>query len=227
MSTSKRTANKRRRKPKKTPELAKVWIYSIMNPILDTLAIEKLQVQNNKWTWMYWSRQFEHLKSVSEMLGDYSMPNLRQFIRLYPNVERCIKDHDSWLLKLNEKVGECFDYIVNNQIFINEFEKAFASFNEGASIEDTQKEENKNTTAIYIVNNADTLPGHYRLYDFWNKYKEQFIILKEKSGFSDKIKQADDKGEKFLKTIINLEKRLADIRIELADKFGISEVPVY
>lgn len=87
--------SKIRPKPKKGSLRVESWVYSVINPLIESFNIEESFLKKKNWTWRYWSRSLEFIYPIKEYLDAHFWPNYEDFLRANPVgglIGLCIRD---------------------------------------------------------------------------------------------------------------------------------------
>lgn len=92
-----------------TVELARTWLVSVINPILEGLRKEQVWLTRQNWTWRYSSGTFDYLWPVVLYVHPAYRDNFTEFCTWYPQVAMAIRDHDSALSELSARCNTARD----------------------------------------------------------------------------------------------------------------------
>jgi hypothetical protein len=213
---------------KKGPRRVEAWVYTVINPLIEALKVEKSFLKEKNWTWRFQIKSLEFILPLEKYVDSASLPNFEDFLRANPQVERKRRKHDDLRAKLSENCEIAFNCLIASDPFedrvklflsIYEKEKPAEEFPGGAVPE---KDFDK-LVAQYIVNSIKELPGHYTASKFWSRFGGE--LLQFRTG--DVFENLDASGEQLENEDDRLLKSLEDLRSTLCENYDIPAAPVY
>jgi hypothetical protein len=87
-----------------------VWLYEVVAPLLNGLNEERYFVGKlGTPTWRWTSRKCRFVHSIADHIDRSQLPNLAQFLRYYPKVEKRTSAHDEALVELEVAATQTFE----------------------------------------------------------------------------------------------------------------------
>lgn len=229
-----RTANHKARSGKPrgrlTAELARAWIVTVINPILDGLRREDFFLRRKNWTWRYSTKGFEYLRSVAEYVDRSYRDNLVEFHFWYPTLGRVIDGRDDALKRLAAMCDTAFQHLLASADFRTAVEQAKATARgkgmDLVSALGTYQEGWPEIFAEYVVNDIAELPTHYAPSRFWREEGATILRTRKSESVRSDFDAVDQAGNKVLDANQHAQEKLASIRQMFTRKFGLPPVPL-
>jgi hypothetical protein len=196
--------------PRPTREQVKVWLATVLWPIVRGLTIEADYVARRNWSFRAHSRDFEFLSEIEQMVTPIFGPNLRQFYRFHRDALEVATAHDLGIKGLREACRDTFDALWMDEDFqaltapIPENERAYY--------------------AEYVVNGIVELPSHYTAAPIWNAKRQSFRGLRDKAQLRDSFMRVEQEGQSMRALVERALDELSTIRDALADDHGLPPV---
>lgn len=161
------------RKPKdknalrKGPRRVEAWVYTVINPLIEALKVEKSFLKDKNWTWRYQTKNLEFILPVEKYVDSASLPNFEDFLKANPQIGRKMKKHDNLRTALSENCEIAFNHLVALESFQNKIKSSLSTYEKenpaweypGGAV---PKKDFDKLIAQYIVNWIKELPHHYR-----------------------------------------------------------------
>jgi hypothetical protein len=167
-------------KPGRGSERVKAWIYTILNPVIDSLRREAELLKVGNLSWRVHSRRCEYIRPISEVIEVNQQPNLEDFLTEYSTFSDRFSEHDSALAAVEHATTEYVLGLLKASDFQEQVREclknyeAILPFNPTYPDLHTLPGKVDEYVAEFIANNSRSLPRHYTLYHFWKEYAETF-----------------------------------------------------
>lgn len=213
--------------PRKGTRRVEAWIYTVINPLIEALKIEKSFLRDKNWTWRYQIKSLEFILPLEKYVDSASLPNFKDFLKTNPQIERKREKHDDLRTALSENCQIAFNYLAGLETFQDKA-KSFLSIYEkenptegypGGAI--PQKDFGK-LIAQYIVNSVKDLPDHYTMSKFWSRFIDEFLQFRT----SEVFQKLDASGQQFEKGDERLVMTLENLRSNLCEEYDIPAAPI-
>src|SRR5258708_39504176 len=81
-------------KPGRGSERVKAWVYTILNPVIDSLRRETDLLKSGNLSWRAHSRRLEYIRPLSELIDANQQPHLEDFLAEHPVFGDRFSQHD-------------------------------------------------------------------------------------------------------------------------------------
>lgn len=197
------------------------WVYTVINPLIEALKVEKSFLKEKNWTWRYETKNLEFILPLEGYIDSASLPNFEGFLKAYPEVERKRKKHEEFRVALSENCRIAFDYLIELKTFQDKVSSSCSTYGEYPGGTVSERDFAK-LIAQYIVNHIKDLPGYYTTSKFWARYEHEFSQFrtgKEFEKLESAGKQLENNDEKLLA-------RLKDLRSTLCKQYDVPDAPI-
>lgn len=171
------------------------------------------------------------IKTIQEYVDSTQWPNYQDFLaehRKSPFIGG-FNQHDSNVEGLNNAAQVLFDRMLTWPDFLDSVQKALASYeNQRASLGPqtpslvhTAREIPKEV-ALHLINNAQVLPSHYVLSQFWNEVGSDLLSFRNRPEFHS----LHASREKLLERSTKLKQALESFRLNLSRRHDVPAAPV-
>ena len=208
-------------------ERCKAWIYSIINPLLSGLEIEKSFLARRNWTFRRYNRDLEFIRPLRAFTDYQSRPNWDDFVTSNPGVRAKMDDREARREELRKACDAAFEDLVKVADFKQRVSECMNAFlretsSDRVSIFNPNIEPHQGVAEI-IVNNITELPDHYGPHLFWSRFRDELMPFRRGPSFQD----ADRAGAELERSDDNLSAELIRLRSDLAAKYDIPWAPYY
>ena len=93
-------------KPGRGSERVKAWVYTILNPVIDSLRRETELLKSGNLSWRVRSRRCEYIRPIAELIDANQQPNLEDFLAEHPTFGDRFSQHDSALAGVEQATTE-------------------------------------------------------------------------------------------------------------------------
>jgi hypothetical protein len=212
------------------PRIIRSWFDTVINPLLESLKLERKMLEDRNWTWRVPPGRLESLRPVKESAWQVSTDNLAQLLSFYPDVEELIEQHDRDVFALEDACRILHRSVAKSSQIQEAYKKAkedASPTDQGTAVSGVLQgpaEQHVDLLAQYVVNNAGELPNYYVHSPVWNKYRSDFLKSLEDAAISPLNDAAIQAGASLLNTVNDLIGVLMKARDRLSLWF---DVPFY
>jgi hypothetical protein len=209
--------------PKVGDRIVRAWFDTVLNPLLQGLATESSLLAEGNLTWRFQQHRFASLVPVRQHIFGEAWDNLDQFLSLNPDYVVLLEGHDRDLDALGVKCRALENRLSESEALLQLLDRVKSSIGDLHGYRDFREifgaiepANYSKLVAEYIINNTETLPSYYTTAEFWNRYHEQFLKVREvdeNRPFWDAMKAEKDK---FSATVDRLATALKTRRHELS-----------
>jgi hypothetical protein len=208
---------------------------SVVNPAMDALRREAIQLGKGNISWRYFSKRCEYIRPIRQYIEGAYRPNYDDFLAENPQFKRKFEEHDLAVSKIEDAAGKFAADLLHNEKFKFEVDRALKNYASEStyarspsepsppSLEDTHGL--PETIAEYVINNVESLPRHYLTYDFWERFRGPFL-----RDFNARDASKADALPRAVQQLEGISGRLArDLdrhRLNLCRKHDMAPVPV-
>jgi len=216
--------------PKKQFRRVAAWIYAVINPIIDSLQRELSLLDSGNLTWRPYSRRSEMIKTIQEYVDPAQWPNYKDFVAEHPKSVFIpgFKQHDSQLDALNNAAQALFSHLLSWPDFLNSVQAALTTYeSQRASLGSraqslTEMSDLREEVAQHVINNAQVLPSHYVISQFWNSAGMNLLAFRNRPEFQPLHRAKDSLIENSAK----LKRALEIYRLSLSRDYDVPAAPV-
>ncbi len=205
------------------------WIYTVINPLVESLRRELELVSGGNLTWRSYSGQCEYIRPIRAYISAEDLPNYEDFLADNPEFSVQFGQHDQGVQTVEEKAQNVCDALVRDKAFEETLAKAYAEYESQISREQAQrsslqgmKERLPIEIAQLLVNGITSLPSHYTVSTFWSEHSGELEKFKAHDSFAELHSAAAE----LRKNTELLLKTLEDQRLDLCRKYDIPAAPI-
>jgi hypothetical protein len=176
-------------KPKKHSKRVEAWIYTVINPIVESLQRELELLETGNLSWRYYSQRCEFIRPLQEYLDGAQWPNYSDFLQENQEFKERFQIHDTGLDALNNSASALFGTLISNPQFLQVVESSYGEYEEARKrdplapdLTDIRQDISK-YAAEYLINNYRALPAHYNLAKFWAIASGSMRAFRSSSNF--------------------------------------------
>ena len=214
-----------------TVELARTWLITVINPLLQGFRQEKPWLMRKNWSWRYATGTFEYLRLASDYLDPGYVDNFQPFCERYPRAADVVRAHDSRLKELADKCNVAYRQLLESP----ELSGALQQAQEAAAAQGLSVESVRGTMPLhqwqgllceYLINNVKELSSYYVTAKFWAIAHPILMQVRNSPPIREAFDDLDHSGAKALVATQNAEETLASIRNTFTREFGLPPVPL-
>ncbi|HTA43808.1 MAG TPA: hypothetical protein VK789_15240 [Bryobacteraceae bacterium] len=211
-------------RPRVGPKIVRAWFDTVINPLIDAIEKEIDVVNRRNWTWQFRPCRLELIRAASDYLPHIAWANIEQLSELYPEIEEKLGEHNQHVTQLETAVTKLYDLIVTDEEFRRLCDELLSpdSLSTMGVSNPTElfgaypREDWLRLLAQYTVNHTESLAAHYSTARLWNRHREQFVSILEKTPLGSASKAVSDAARSLLRTDSDLLDRLKGLRRELS-----------
>lgn len=196
---------------KTTEHQARVWLNTVLAPLTRRLGDEERRAASGRWSFDHRRDFFESLCFVSQMVQPSFEPNLRQFLKRFPEFSKASKSHDIALTVLLEGCRGAFQALMAAPQFttmLNDVPTADRTY-----------------FAEYVVNAMPELSASFfSTASVWNSHRSALLGLREAPAVKPAFDELNKRGDAFLRVVRKLNSSVEKKAEALADEFGLPAV---
>lgn len=228
---ARKAASARKAEPRPTRELARTWVVTVINPILQGIRREKVLLTQKNWSWRYITGSFEYLWPIEYLLDASYRDNLSAFCDWYGEASRAIRAHDSKLSELAALCNIAFRRLFETSNFPAAVQEANTlAAKKGIDLEGARgavpADQWPRLIGEYLINNVRTLPEHYTTAPFWKEAGEIVLRVRNSKDLRDQFGALERAGTELMQAAESAEHALLSIRQTYTRQFGIPPVPL-
>ena len=196
------------------------WVYTVINPLIEALKIEKSFLQEKNWTWGYETKDLDFILPLERYIDSASLPNLEDFLKAYPSIGQEWKKHEDIRRALSENCLIAFNHLIVLKAFKEKVESSCSIFGEYPGGAVPEKDFDK-LIAKYVVNQIKDLPGHYTTSTFWARFGHEFFEFRT----GKELEKLDLSGKQLEEHDDHLLTKLKDLRSTLCEEHDVPPAP--
>jgi hypothetical protein len=214
--------------PKLSPRIVRALFDSVINPLLHALPEEYELLEQRNWTWRFRPGSLELIRVIPAYVDDLTRANLELFVELYPSAQKYLTAHDKGVERLVAACRDCHAEIKASKTLHEIYGRVTSSSSlvefgiaEISGIFGAYPQENHlDLLAEQVVNNTGSLPAYYPISRLWNKYRDDFMNVREDPAVHGTYAVVLRAGKEMQKTNLTLLTYLKDQRLHLSLKYG-------
>lgn len=228
-----KSANKtaRRLPGKLNRELARTWVITVINPVVESLRREKVWLERKDWTWRYSTSTFEYLWPIATYVDPPYADNFTEFCRWYAEAAQAIGGHDSLLEQLVIACRKTLERLLDSEDFRRALEDAdTVARNQGINIQEARgavpTDQWPRLMAEYLINNRGLLPEYYTTAAYWKEAGSIILGIKNDEAWRQKFTFLERTGGRLLRVTEQAEETLVSVRQSYTRQFSLPPVPL-
>jgi len=185
-----------------TTKIARVWLDTVLNPIITGLEETKYYLSNKAFTWNRTYRDLVNIKKLDNYFDSVYYPNFKQLIKIdFPELENLTNEYNTKRELLNNCCNVLFNSLVSNKEFEQLIYKNIEKYTMLSEITQSNFKylNDKNTlewVAVFLINNQRELDYSNIFKVIWDNEKDDFFKLLNSNSISDYyvdlIKESDE-----------------------------------
>lgn len=216
-------------KPRRHSKRVAAWIYTVINPIIDSLQREAQFLEKGNLTWRCHLRRLEYIRPVQEYVDTLHWPNYEDFLADNAKFRLLFSEHDQAVLKVEDDASKFYDVLLQAPIFQRQVAKALETYESkvdppqpGFSNLAYMRDDLPKYVAENLINRVEAMPQHYTIHKFWEMFAHEFQVFKDRQTFVSLSVAV----QALLKASTQIRRALEDHRLLLARKFDIPAAPI-
>src|SRR5947209_7110042 len=161
-------------RPGPYPRRVASWIYTVINPLIESLRAELHHLGIGNISWRWYSRRCEYIRFVRDYIEPHNSPNFDDFLVENEEFVKGFDRHDTGLRTTEDRAAKFYDLLLSAVIFKEQVDQALQEFESAGDLAqssapnlDSLRKDLSQYLAEYIINNIDGLPAHYTTSAFW------------------------------------------------------------
>lgn len=206
-------------------ERVKAWIYSAINPLLESLRAETVLLSKKSVTWRYSAGDLEFVVSTRDLISPSGRPNYDDLLRGYPGLRPQMDARDKKVGALAQAAHDCWKYLTHHSSIRQTVEQHLKQWREegnpypGGAI---PEEEFWLLIAELVMNSAADLPFHYTTRPFWFRFQQNFLTFRTGHQFF----QLEKSITELKRSDAALIDALDQARSELCEEYDVPAAPI-
>ncbi|HEY3354904.1 MAG TPA: hypothetical protein VGQ83_16745 [Polyangia bacterium] len=195
-------------------EQARIWLATVIAPIVNGLETELRFAERGDWSFRWYLGDLEYLTSIGEMVAAVYEPNLRQFWRYHPSLQRQAQAHDLSLEQLRLACHEAHAHLLDSPDF-----RRLAADMPAMNLADAEK-----YYADEVVNGRRELSDRKVHADAWGQRGGEFLALRSNPALAPYFAAVAQAGEAFRRVVAQAATAFGDCQQDLAAKFKLPPI---
>ncbi len=167
--------------PPKHSKRVQAWIYTVMNPLIESLRRETRLLDEGNLSWRSYSKRCEYVRPIREYIQSPQWPNYEDFVadQLNSGFTGRFERHDRQVAELESTATRFFIGLTESNEFQRQVDDALGKYVSMArgnpqypdlgTVSDLQK-----VIAEYVINRVSRVPHHYMTRKFWEDHAGRF-----------------------------------------------------
>lgn len=197
-----------KRKPSR--EQARVWLSTVLSPMLNVLSVELQFVERRNWSFRCDSQDFEYLCPIAMMVAVPNSSNLAQVFRYYPSLRDKAASHDRELTALRKACRTVYGNLIHSPRF------------QGLPVPSDGGADNRKYFAEYVINGLRDLLSYYSFADFWKTNGAEYLKLRSDPSLDHWFESLDTRGNSFKRALLTLTRSVKQLQERIADEAGLA-----
>jgi len=202
--------SKTKRKPSR--EQIRVWLSTVLSPMLRALDIELDFVERRNWSFRCDSQDFEYLWPTAMMVAMPHHANAEQMFRYYPTLRAKAESHDRALDALRDACRAAYAKLIDAPSFLT------------LPVADNARPEDRKYFAEYVINGLRDLLPHYSFADFWKAHGGEYLHLRMEPSLAPSFQLLEERGHLFRRELVPLREAVKALQQRSADEAGVAPV---
>jgi len=210
--------------PRVGPRIVRAWFDTVLNPLLQSLDLERDLIAKQNWTFVFRTATLELIRPVRRYLEIEAQQNLDQILELTVGLSGRVESHDHAVERLQAAVVTLHEALVTNRKFLELCDALLAEEKlRELGVESVQEifgayppSDRYELIAQYAVNNSREQPLHYSTARFWNRNRDALLRSLTIPGVREHHAAVIEIGQQLAATNTALARQLRDLRHELS-----------
>jgi hypothetical protein len=195
--------------------------------VIDALRREAALMKTGNLSWRAYRQRCEFIRPVHELINPAHQPILDDLLSEDPALRARLDEHDSALEELEAAASTFFQGLVQTRHFqeltaecLSNYAAMRASNPQLPELGDASRI--PEYVAEFLVNNTETLPQHYTMSLFWESFRPEFMMFKERQSFETVQHYANSLAQISGKLRLDLE----TMRLNIVREYDIPAAPI-
>lgn len=203
--------NGSRPKRKRSRDQMRIWLGTVLSPMLRALDVEQEFVERGNWSFRCDSQDFEYLWPTRLMIATPHHANAEQVFRYYPSLRTNAASHDRALAALRDSCRAAYDKLMTSARFLQ-------------PPVPSEKPDARKYFAEYVINGLRDLPSHYVFADFWKAHGGEYLNLRQDPSLARSFGSIRTRGDSFHPAVVALRGGVKQLQERIADEAGLAPV---
>ena len=199
-------------KRKRSREQVRIWLATVLSPVLSALDVELQFVERRNWSFRCDSQDFEYLLPTEMMVAAPHRANAEQVFRYYPSLGTKAASHDRTLAALRDACRAAYDKLTHSARFLE------------LSVPANGRPEDRRYFAEYVINNLRDLLSYYSFADFWKAHGGEYLQLRSEPSLAPSFKLLEARGDSFRRELVAFIRTVKELQERSADEAGLAPV---
>jgi hypothetical protein len=201
-----------KRKRKRSADQMRIWLATVLSPMLRALDVELEFVERHNWSFRCDSQGFEYLWPTAMMIAVPHHANAEQVFRYHPSVRTSAASHDRALAELRESCQKAYEKLAQS----SSFSKLTVPGDDQAAARRYFPEN--------VINGLRDLPSYYMFADFWKAHGGEYLNLRSDPSLAPSFKSLETRGDSFRREVVALRGSVKKLQESIADEAGLAPV---
>jgi hypothetical protein len=205
------------------------WLYTVVNPVLDSLGREVHFLEHGNVTWRANTRRCEFILTIQEYIQVEQWPNYSDFLAEHTAFKSAFKRHDAGVERLNAVALESFKWLQSWKEFsdtlsklVEQYERQIATSPALGPPLNEFRRQLSDMASENVINNTQSLPSHYIIAKFWDVGGSQLLQFRNLPRFAPLNAASED----LARTSARVKRALEVRRLQLSREFDVPAAPV-
>lgn len=201
-------------KPKRKPtrEQIRIWLATVLSPMLRALDVELQFISRNNWSFRCDSQEFEYVWPTRMMVAILHHANLEQVFRYYESLRTRAASHDRRLAALRDSCQVAYKELLQSRRFHE------------LPVPNDPGPDPRKYFAEYVINGVRDLPSHYSFAEFWKIHGLEYLQLRSESSLESMFQSLEASGASFKRAVAALRQIVKELQERMADTAGLPPV---
>jgi hypothetical protein len=199
-------------KRKRSPDQMRIWLATVLSPMLRGLDVELEFVERHNWSFRCDSQDFEYLWPTAMMIAVPHHADAEQVFRYHPSVRTSAASHDRALAELRESCQKAYEKLMQSPSFSK------------LGLPDGDQAAARRYFSEYVINGLRDLPSHYIFSDFWKAHGGEYLSLRSDPSLAPYFKLLDAHGDSLRRDVVALRRTVKKLQESIADEAGLAPV---
>ncbi len=204
MVSQAKTERGQTRRPSK--EQVRVWLDTVVGPLLQALRIEEVHADDSNWTFDSVTNELDEFWHASGMVDPRFRANLLQFFRYHPGIATLVARHDRARDLLLKRCAGAFRSVLAS----DDFQKLAGSLTD-------VREEDRRYLAENVVNGLHELGSQHIHRKIWAGQGAAFLRLAHTRALREAYGYLANAGDRMRNCVKELRRAMEQLQMSLSD----------